>query len=219
MFQLTAKAYHKTNRMNLKKINSNLQQALAENGLVEPNELQRHTFSAIKSGADCVIISPPGSGKSTTIVLNVIQKLQKPEGESTRALVLVENKEQMLEMEEAFGNFSKYTGLRIYATSDKSDIDNDKNQISLGVDVLIGTPNKVNALFSGAGFNMNTIKMLIVDDADVVFRNRHEPIVQRLSESVAKTQRIFTAIEVTEKLDIMADKILIEPIWFEPDDE
>jgi ATP-dependent RNA helicase RhlE len=205
--------------MNLKKINSNLQQALAENGFVEPNELQRDTFSAIKSGADCVIISPPGSGKSTTIALNVIQKLQKPEGESTRALVLVENKEQMLEMEEAFGNFSKYTGLRIYATSDKSDIDNDKNQISLGVDVLIGTPNKVNALFSGAGFNMNTIKMLIVDDADVVFRNRHEPIVQRLSESVAKTQRIFTAIEVTEKLDIMADKILIEPIWFEPDDE
>jgi superfamily II DNA/RNA helicase len=204
--------------LNLKKINPNLQNALAENGLVEPNELQRDTFSAIKSGADCVIISPPGSGKSTTIALNVIQKLQKPEGESTRALILVENKERMLEMEEIFGNFSKYTGLRIYATSDKSDIDNDKNQISLGVDVLIGTPNKVSALFSGAGFNMNTIKMLIVDDADVIFRNRHEPIVLRLSDSVAKTQRIFTAVEITEKLEIVADKILIEPLWFEPDE-
>ena len=205
--------------MNLKKINPNLQQALSENGLVEPNELQRDTFSTIKSGADCVIISPPGSGKSTTIALNVIQKLQKPEGESTRALVVVENKERMLEMEEAFTTFAKYTELRIYATSDKSDIDNDKNQISLGVDVLIGTPTKVNALFSGAGFNMNTIKMLVVDDADVIFRARHEAIIQRLSESVAKTQRIFTAIEVTERLDVMADKIMIEPVWFEPDDD
>ena len=205
--------------MNLKKINPSLQQALAEIGLVEPNELQRDTFSTIKSGADCVIIAPHGSGKSAAIALNVVQKLQKPEGESTRALVIVESKERMLEMEEMFASFAKYNALRIYATSDKSDIDNDKNQISLGVDVLVGTPTKVNALFSGAGFNMNTIKMLIVDDADQVFRNRHDAIVQRLSESVAKTQRIFTASEITEKLEIMADKILIEPLWFEPDDE
>lgn len=207
--------------MNLKKINPNLQKALAENNLAEPNDLQRDTFPTIKSGADCVIISPSGSGKTTAIVLNVIQKLQKPEGESTRALVLVDSKESMLEMETMFGLYAKYNGLRVYATSDKSDIDNDKNQISLGVDVLIGTPNKTNALFSGAGFNMNTVKMLVVDDADVVFRNRHDAIVQRLSESVTKTQRIFTASEVTEKLEIMADKIMIEPLWFEPeaDDE
>lgn len=204
--------------MNLKKINPNLQQALLENGLIEANELQSNTFSTIKSGADCVIISPPGSGKSTAVILNVIQKLQKPEGESTRALVFVENKERMLEMEEAFRLFAKYTELRVYATSDKSDIDIDKNQISLGVDVLIGTPIKINALFSGAGFNMNTVKMLIVDDADVIFRNRHDAIVQRLSESVVKTQRIFTTSEITEKLEIMADKILIEPVWFEPEE-
>jgi ATP-dependent RNA helicase RhlE len=205
--------------MNLKKINPNLQQALAENNLVEPTELQRDTFATVKSGADCVIVSPPGSGKTTAIVLNVIQRLQKPEGESTRALVLVDSKEQMLEVEEMFASLAKYNALRIYATSDKSDIDNDKNLISLGVDVLIGTPNKVNALFSGAGFNMNTIKMLVVDDADVIFRNRHDAIVQRLSESVAKTQRVFTASEVTEKLEIMAEKIMIEPLWFEPDDQ
>jgi superfamily II DNA/RNA helicase len=204
--------------MNLKKINPNLQKALAENNLAEPNDFQRDTFSTIKSGADCVIVSPNGAGKTTAIVFNIIQKLQKPEGESTRALLLVESKERMLETEEMFAAFNKYNGLRIYATSDKSDIDNDKNQISLGVDVLIGTPNKVNALFSGAGFNMNTIKMLVVDDADVIFRNRQDSIVQRLSESVARTQRIFTASEVTEKLENMADKIMVEPLWFEPDE-
>ncbi len=205
--------------MNLKKINPNLQKALAETGLTEPNDLQRDTFSTIKSGADCVLISPPGSGKSTTIALNVIQKLQRPEGESTRALVLVESKEKMLEMEQMFGELNKYNGLRIYGTNDKTDIDNDKNLISLGVDVLIGTPGKINALFSGAGFNMNTIKIFVVDDADEVFRSRHDAIVQRLSDSVAKTQRIFTATEVTEKLEIVADKIMVEPLWLEPDDE
>lgn len=205
--------------LNLKKINPNLQQALVENDLVEPTDLQRETFSTIKSGADCVIVSASGSGKTTAMVINIIQKLQKPEGESTRALVIVDTKEKMLEMDALFGAYGKYNGLRVYGTNDKSDIDNDKNLISLGIDVLLGTPHKINALFSGAGFNMNTIKMLVVDDADVVFRNRHDGIVQRLSDSVAKTQRIFTASEVTEKLELMADKIMVEPIWFEADDE
>ena len=157
--------------MNLKKIYPNLQKALAENDLIEANELQRETFSTLKSGADCVIVSPPGYGKTTTIVLNVIQRLQKPEGESTRALVLVQDKEKVLETVALFEAFGKYSELRVYGTNDKTDIDNDKNQISLGVDILVGTPNKINALFSGAGFNMNTIKMFVVDDADALFRN------------------------------------------------
>lgn len=205
--------------MNLKKINTNLQQALIKNGLTEANELQQDTFSAIKSGADCVIVSPDGSGKTTTLVINVIQKLAKAEGESTRALVIVDDKEKMLAMVDVFSRFAKYTDLRVFGTNDKSDIDYDKNQISLGMDVLIGTPNKINALFSGAGFNMNTIKMFVVDDADILFRNRMDPIVHRLSDSIAKTQRIFTASEVTEKVEILADKTMLEPIWFETEEE
>ena len=60
--------------------------------MIEANEIQQETFSTLKSGVDAVIQSPNGSGKSTTIVLNVIQRLEKPVGESTRALVIVENK-------------------------------------------------------------------------------------------------------------------------------
>jgi ATP-dependent RNA helicase RhlE len=52
--------------MNLKKINPNLLKALAENHLTDANELQEASFGTIKSGADCVLISPPGSGKTTS---------------------------------------------------------------------------------------------------------------------------------------------------------
>ena len=81
--------------MNLKKINPNLQKALIENGLTEANEMQQETFSTIKSGADAVIQSPGGSGKSTTIVINVLQRMEKSVGESTRVLIMVENKEKV----------------------------------------------------------------------------------------------------------------------------
>jgi ATP-dependent RNA helicase RhlE len=201
--------------MQLKKINPKLQQALIECGLTDANEMQQETFSTLKSGADAVIQSPAGSGKSTTIVLNVIQRLEKQVGESTRALIIVENKEKVVEMVELFQKLGNYTDLRVIGVHEKGDIDYDKNQISLGMDVLIGTPTKINDMFSSAGFNMNTIKMFVVDDADVLFRNRMDAIILRLSLSVEKTQRLFFCSSITERVEVLADKIMIEPVFFE----
>jgi superfamily II DNA/RNA helicase len=201
--------------MNLKKINPNLQKALIENGLTEANEMQQETFSTIKSGADAVIQSVGGNGKSTTIVINVLQRMEKSMGDSTRVLILVENKERVLEMEELFLKYGTYHDLSILGVHEKGDIDYDKNIISLGLDVLIGTPNKINAMFSSAGFNINTIKMFIVDDADILFRNRMDAIVHRLSNSLEKTQRLFFCSQITERVAVLAEKIMIEPTFFE----
>lgn len=201
--------------MNLKKINPNLQKALIENGLTEANEMQQETFSTIKSGADAVIQSLGGTGKTTTIVLNVIQKLEKTKDESTRALIIVDNKEKVLEMEALFLKYGTYTDLSILGVHDKGDIDYDKNVVSMGLDILIGTPNKINAMFSSAGFNSNTIKLMIVDDADVLFRNRVDAIILRLSQSIEKTQRLFFCSQITERVESLADKIMIEPLFFE----
>ncbi|SFA72564.1 DEAD/DEAH box helicase [Flavobacterium swingsii] len=205
--------------MKLKKINENLQQALIENGLTEANELQQETFSTIKSGADAVVVAPKGSGKSTTIIINVIQRMEKSIGESTRALIIVENKERVLEMEEMFLKYAKYHDLSILGVHDKGDIDYDKNIISLGLDVLIGTPNRINAMFASAGFNISTVKMFVVDDADILFRNRMDAVIHRLSNSIDKTQRLFFTTDLTERVESLADKIMIEPLFFEMDEE
>ena len=205
--------------MQLKKINPNLQQALIENDLLEANELQLETFSTIKSGADAVIQSPKGTGKTTTIIINAIQRLEKAIGESTRILVFVEDKEKVLEAVEMFKRYAHYTDLRVIGVHDKGDIDYDKNQISVGMDIIIGTATKINAMFTSAGFNMTTIKMFVVDDADILFKNRLDATVMRLSASVEKTQRLFFCSEITERVEALADKIMVEPLFFEMEDE
>lgn len=201
--------------MQLKKINPLLQQALIENDLIEANEMQLETFSTIKSGVDAVIQSPKGTGKSTTIVLNVLQRLEKQVGESTRALVFVQDKERVLEMVELFKKYGNYMDIRVIGTHDKGDIDYDKNQISLGMDVIVGTTTKINAMFASAGFNMNTIKMFVVDDAEILFKSRLDAVIMRLSASVEKTQRLFFCSEISERVEILAEKIMIDPLFFE----
>jgi superfamily II DNA/RNA helicase len=204
--------------MQLKKINPNLQKALIENDFIEANEIQEETFSAIKSGVDAVIQGAKKSGKTTTIIMNVIQKMDKPVGESTRALILVQDKEKVLEAVEQFKKFNHYNNLRVIGVHEKGDIDYDKNLISVGMDVLIGTPIRLNEMFTSAGFNMNTIKMFVVDDVEEMLRKREDTLIDRLSSSVEKTQRLFFCTQITEKVEILADRIMIEPVFFEMED-
>jgi len=205
--------------MKLKKIDENLKEGLIENGLTEANEMQQETFSTLKSGADCIIIAPKGSGKSTTIVLNVIQQLKGEGEESPRALIIVEDKAKVLEMEDLFEKLGKYTDLRVYGVHDKGDMEYDKNYISTGIDVLIGTPNKLGEMFTTAGYNVNRLKMFILDDADPILKLRHETKIMRISNSINKTQRIIFADVFSERIEILADKMLVEPFEFDFEDE
>lgn len=205
--------------MKLKKINENLQKALIDKGFIDANEMQKETFSTIKSGADCVIIAPAKSGKTTTLVMNVIQRLEKEFEESPRALIIVPNKEKLIEMKIMFEELGNYTDLRVYGVHDKGDIDFDKNHISLGIDVLIGTPNRISEMFASAGFDVNRLKMYIIEDADELLRLRFDTKLARMSEAMGKTQRILFSENITERIDSFADRIMIEPVFFEMDDE
>lgn len=204
--------------MKLKKINEKLQQGLIENGLTEANDIQKETFSTIKSGVDCIIIAPDGEGKTTTIVLNVIQRLIGATEESPRALIIVEDKTKVLEMEALFEKYGKYSNLEVYGVHDKGDMDYDKNYVSTGIDVLIGTPNKLNDMFSTAGYNVNRLKMFIVDDANPILKLRHDTKIMRISNSIAKTQRIIFGDQFSERIEILAEKMMEEPEIFDFED-
>ncbi len=205
--------------MKLKKINEKLQEALIEIGLTEANDLQQETFSTLKSGADCIVISPKGSGKSTTIVLNVIQQLVCEGEESPRALIIVEDKAKVLAMEELFEQLGSKTDLRVYGIHDKGDMEYDKNYISTGIDVLIGTPNRLGDMFTTAGYNVNRLKMFVLDDADAILKLRHETKIMRISNSITRTQRLIFSEQLTERIEILAEKMLLEPFLFEIGEE
>jgi superfamily II DNA/RNA helicase len=95
----------------------------------------------------------------------------------------------------------------------------DKNYISTGIDVLIGTPIKLSEMFTTAGYNVNRLKMFILDDSDPILKLRHETRIMRISNSIARTQRIIFSDKFTERIEILADKMLLEPFVFEFDED
>ncbi|MFD0699593.1 DEAD/DEAH box helicase [Myroides pelagicus] len=208
--------------MKLKKINSTLQENLLRNGLEMPTEMQKATFGRIKSGQDFVLLAPSEQGKTTAMIMAAIQRCEVPvETEiATKVLIVVKDKQEVERLLELFDLYGKYLGIRVYGTYDHTDMDEDKNQLSLGNDILIGTANRLNEMFSSAGFDVNQLKMYVIDDVDVQLRNRLEPKLYRLSESIGKTQRVYFGKDYVEQMDMFFDKTMTEDMeWLEFDNE
>jgi superfamily II DNA/RNA helicase len=69
-------------------------------------------------------------------------------------------------------------------------------------------------MFTTAGFNVNRLKMFIIDDADSILKLRHETKLMRMSNSINKTQRIFSE-RLTGRIESLVDKMMVELYLFE----
>lgn len=206
------------NNMKLKKINEHLAQRLQELGLNEPSPILKDSFGQIKSGNDVVIVFEDEEVREDLIVISVVQRLEKPFMLSPRGLVVVRDKEEVLRMHAKFVNYSKYTDLRIFLTHEKTDIDEDKNLISVGIDVLIGTPERLSEMFGVAGYDVNQLKMFVINNADDLMRKRYDTKLARLSEAIGKTQRLYVSSSEYERLDTFVDRTMLDSFWFTEDE-
>ncbi len=180
--------------MSFKKINLDLLEVLNAHGISEPNEFQKLLIPNIKSGANLIGIGPKGVGKSTTILISVLNKLGfAAQGDNPRAVIFVENRAAALKLEEAFQPLIHRTDLRIFSVYEEGDLTFQKNTIYPGMDILIATPKRFSKLYFLNGINLNELEMLIVEDADFLSRGVGHTTIDRITESLKKGQYLVFA--------------------------
>jgi len=190
------------------KLDVQLLEALNENGFTESTELEKICIPRIKSGHDLICLAGDGSGKTTTIVVSILHKLKASLADVPRAIVIVPNKEKGAAMKAEFERLGKYTDLRVNTACDDEKIDDQKDKIYMGSDVVIGTPKRLNLIYSLYALNLSSVKIMAIDDADQVIRNINYVQIDRLSESMPKAQKVLFAIELTEWLDRFSNEFM-----------
>lgn len=199
--------------MKLKKFTPELAQGISEAGYnLEPRQVQLDCIPKIKSGADLTIIAPDGSGKSTTLVITLIQQLKRAVDDVPRAIVMVVDKEKALELEAQFKLLGAYTNLRVYAAFEQGPVQDQKDLIYKGMDIVIGTPKRIQELINIAGISTMDLRHLVVDDAETVFQNRHHSILHRIASSVQKVQCILFANVYHKRYESLANHLIKKPI-------
>lgn len=174
--------------MSFKKIIEPLKDNLQRHSIVEPNPLQTKILSKIKGGKDLFVIAPKNSGKTTSIVISVINKLKDAFEEAPRALIFVKDKEEALKLTDLFKLYIRGTDLRVYAAYEEHNLELQREELYLGTDIVIATPKRLNRIFYLNGINLNKLKMCIVEDAEFLFRNNHFAEVTRTPESIGRCQ-------------------------------
>ncbi|MCX7550394.1 DEAD/DEAH box helicase [Xanthomarina sp. F2636L] len=195
--------------MPFKKLIEPLQDALKVQGFETPLPFQKKTLSKIKSGANLFGIAPKGSGKTTAMVLGVVQNLKgEAFEEAPRAIVFAKDKEAVLEMYREFRKFTSRTDLRVYCVYEEYNLDAQRDDIYNGIDILITTPKRFNKLFFMNNINIRKLQMFVVDDAGFLFRGSHLSDVSRLPESLEKCQYIVFSKKYDERFDRWQERFM-----------
>ncbi len=177
--------------MPFKKLIPPLKETIANKGFEEPLAFQKQILSKIKSGTSLFAIAPKNSGKTTSIVISVIQRLKSAFEDAPRALIFVKDKQAALELEREFISLKRDTDLRVYCAYEEHDIDIQREEIYIGTDIVIATPKRLNKIFFLNGINLNKLQMCIVEDAEFLVKGSHFAEVTRTPESIGKCQYLI----------------------------
>lgn len=178
--------------MPFKKLHSEIQEKLERLEIETPTPFQSKSIPVIKSGANVYCTAPKGSGKTTTLMLTTLQKLNfEAVGDAPRAIVLVENKAKALELYDAFLAFTQHMSLRVYVGHERLHIDLQKSEIYLGIDILISTPKSMNKLFLLNGVNVSQLKIFSIDDAEFLVQQSAYRALMSITQSIKKCQYVI----------------------------
>lgn len=194
--------------MKLKKLIPELVSGIINAGYdKEPRAIQGLSIPKIKSGADLYVVAPEESGKTTTIAIAIIQLLKKAFEEAPRAIIMVENKDKAFALEEEIKRLGKGTGLRTFVVFDQGIIQYQKDMIYEGVDIVIGTPQRLNELISTTGIPLTKVRHFIVDDLDTLTLNQYS-LIYRIADNVEKAQYVLVANTWKDNFDRITDRIM-----------
>ena len=190
------------------KLDAPLLEVLNENGFLESTELEQICIPRIKSGRDLMCIAGAGAGKTTTIVVSILHKLKASLDDVPRAIVIVPGPEEGAAMKDEFDRLGSYTDLRVHTACENQKVDDQKDRIYMGADVVIGTAKRLNQIYSLYALNLGRVNIFAIDDAELVIKNTNYPQIDRLSESMPKAQKVVFASGFNEWLDRFSNEFM-----------
>jgi ATP-dependent RNA helicase RhlE len=177
------------------KLNKQLVRSVTEAGYFTPKEVQLKTLTRIVGGQDVIVVSSEGSGKTTAYILGVLMRLKYGFEEAPRALILVPDKEKVLEVVAKFELLNKNASIRVVGLYPEPSMQAQLDALADGTDIVVATPDRARAIYLKLGLNLNKIMMFVVDDAaEIVKQGAQLPVVE-LANSIIKCQHlVFTSV-------------------------
>ena len=196
------------------KIKKTLLNAVVDLGFEAPSPIQQVSYSAILGGADFVGIAQTGTGKTIAYLLPVLQDLTFSEQANPRVLILAPTRELVIQIVEQIEKLTKYMNVRVLGVYGGSgNIAVQRKNIVAGLDILVGTPRRVFDLALSKVLRLQSIKKLVIDEADIMLDFGYKTQLKNIFEYLpAKRQNILFSATMTTYVDELMNEFLVNPV-------
>ena len=152
-----------------------LAQGIEDAGFLACTPIQEKTLPLTLDGKDVAGQAQTGTGKTAAFLVATFNHLlvrPAPEGRKptqARALILAPTRELAIQIHRDAMILGQHTGLRLGIAYGGTDYDIQREYLSEGVDVLIGTPGRIIDYFKQHVFDLSKAQVVVLDEADRMF--------------------------------------------------
>lgn len=127
--------------------------------------IQAQAIMPLLEGKDVIGQAQTGTGKTAAFGVPMLERLQRND-KHVQGLVLVPTRELALQVADHINHFGKYTPLRAMAIYGGESIQKQILALQRGVQVVVGTPGRVIDHLKRGTLRLNTVKVVVLDEAD-----------------------------------------------------
>jgi superfamily II DNA/RNA helicase len=195
-------------------LSGEIQRALLEKGYRQPTPIQAQAIPTVLMGRDVLGCAQTGTGKTASFVLPMLDILSgsRSRARMPRSLILEPTRELALQVAENFVQYGKYLKLTHALLIGGESLNDQKDVLMKGVDVLIATPGRLMDLFERGGLLLTDTALLVIDEADRMLDMGFIPDVEKIVGFLPKTrQTLFFSATMAPEIRRLADAFLQNP--------
>ena len=197
-------------------LHSTLIKAIEGQKYKQPYSIQEKAIPFILEGKDVLGIAKTGSGKTASYVLPLLMLEAKNKEDKSRnvsTLVMVPTRELAVQVKEVFQTLGAFLPNPVKAMAVFGGVSINPQMKNLyGVNVLVTTPGRLIELVESKAIHLNTVKTLVLDEADKLlnlgFKEEMEKIFSLLPK---KRQNLMFSATLNEQVDYINKLVLNQP--------
>ena len=152
-----------------------LARGIADAGYERCTHIQAQTLPRALAGFDMAGQAQTGTGKTAAFLVALYSALLRRDVPPTRranaprALIIAPTRELAVQIHDDAEILGQYTGLKLGLAFGGVDYERQRRTLEDGVDILIGTPGRLIDFYKQRVFELDSVQVLVLDEADRMF--------------------------------------------------
>lgn len=198
------------------KFNQTLLDGLDAMGFDTPTPIQAEAIPVILSNKDLIACAQTGTGKTAAYLLPVMNNMVNEGLGKLSTLVIAPTRELAQQIDQQVEGLAYFTGISsvaVYGGGDGQVFSQQQKAMRTGADIVIATPGRLLAMLTSSGsVDMNSIKHLILDEADrMLDMGFYDDIVRIINYLPKERQTLLFSATMPPKIRGLVNKISNNP--------